>query len=344
MTNKVSFSKDKIRSFAEEGKSVPDMASALNADLEELTQFYAECYEEDHDAFPLRLLVTKTWLDEKLKSEPVSHIARSVRATPRTIKNLMKVYGLKKEKLSDILTPEVLYTLFVVNGLTDKEIAKQYGCSIESIKKIRAKSNIVHSGRLEVGGGLSIEMFHKLYVEYGFTKTEIAKLMRYPYFRVNKIHSEFANSDHPLAASLKDAPRNYAFTDLINLLLDTVEPAVLFELLKDHTLAQVAEMYELIPPSEPGNEPFTPEWLDAQLKKMDIKEIISTYHIGSTFVHEMMKQGDMQRVPVQDRLDEETVRTLFVDKRWSEAKIAKALGTSVYAVARFESPPTSGRR
>lgn len=338
MPNKVSFSKKEIMTMAAEGKTVSEMAEVLFADESELASFYSMCYKEDKDSFPISLLVTKPWLEKMLENNPVSRIASIAGCSRSTIKRLMKDYRLdSKQKLSELLTPEVLYTLFAEQNLTDREIAERYNCSFETIKKLRAKNKINYSTRVGCIADMSIEHFHKLYVQCGFSPRHIAAMLGCNIYKVNRLKNQFISSGHPLSAEIEAHSKFYAFTDLNNLLMETVDPAVLYEQLKEHSLAEVAEMYELIPPSEPGVETFTPEWLEAVLKKMEVPQIIRDYHVGIHFIREMMKENDLKRVPVLDRLDENVVRTLFVDNGWDDEQIAKALGSTPNAIATLRS-------
>ena len=49
----------------------------------------------------------------------------------------------------------------------------------------------------------------------------------------------------------------------------------------------------------------------------------------------MMKENDLSTIPLMDRIDEETVRCLFIDNGWSDEKIASALGVSKNAIVIF---------
>ena len=333
----ISFSKEKVQAMAAEGLTVPEMAKKMNVDATELETFYAECYKEDANAFPCVLLITKPWLEEKLATMPVYKIAKTAGCSASLIRRLMVTYGLEaKPKLNELLTPEVLYSLFVEEKLRDKEIAKRYNCSVESIKKLRSKHNITDYSRRDSESDISIEYFHHLYAELGFSPKYIAKMMGCPLFRVKTLRTEFANSDHPLAQKIANTKRlPYTYSELIELLMKNVEPDVLFELLKDHTIAEVAEMYRIIPAAEPGIPTFTKEWLEIVLHRMNITQIISNYHIGRTFIAEMMKENDLSTIPLMDRIDEETVRCLFIDNGWSDEKIASALGVSKNAIVIF---------
>lgn len=90
MNTNVSFSKEKIKALASDGMTVSAMAQELNVNEDELSAFYAKCYKEEKSSFPIRLLVTKAWLEAKLVSEPIDRIAREAGCSPNLIKNLIK--------------------------------------------------------------------------------------------------------------------------------------------------------------------------------------------------------------------------------------------------------------
>ena len=179
----ISFSKEKVKALAAEGLTVPEMAKELNADVSELEAFYAECYKGNQDAFPIRLLITKKWLEEKLDVMPVYKIAKVSGCSANLVRHLMEIYGLKaKPKLVDLLTPEVLYSLYVEEHLQDKDIAAKFGCSAETVKRTRIKHNIGYETRKEAQAEMSIEFFHHLYVELGFSPKYIAGFLHFSVF------------------------------------------------------------------------------------------------------------------------------------------------------------------
>ena len=333
----ISFSKEKVKALAAEGLTVPEMAKELNADVSELEAFYAECYKGNQDAFPIRLLITKKWLEEKLENMPAYKIAKVAGCSAGLVRRLMEIYGLKaKPKLVDLLTPEVLYSLYVEEHLQDKDIAAKFGCSAETVKKIRTRHSIGYETRKEAQAEMSIKFFHHLYVELGFSPKYIARMLNCPIYRIKTMRTEYANSDHPLAKEIADTKRfKHTYANLIELLMKNVEPEVLLEHLREHTIAEVAEMYHLIPAAEPGVATFTKEWLEIVLHRMNVSQVIETYHIGKTFINDMMKENDLAPVPLMERIDEKTVRSLFIDNEWDDEKIASVLGTTKNAIVLF---------
>ncbi len=323
------FDKSIIAAFAVEGKTVADMADELKVDFYELSKFYISCFADDKHAFPLRLLVTKSWLEEELKNKNISQICQETGTSFSVINRLVKIYGIKKKPLlKDILTADVLYSLFVDQQLSDKEISKRYKCSIDTLKKLRAKYNISYESRTKKLPVPSLEYFKRLYIEYGFSRSQMMKLLGYSVVQFNKLLNQYGKQDK----ELKTKRPYHAFQKIIELLLVKVNSAVLYEHLETHTLAQVAEMYEIIPPAILDVETFSQEWLQIILGKMSVEQIIREYHIGRSFLDSMMKESKLKPLPLIDRLDATTVKYLYVECGWDEDEIAKFLHSSRYAV------------
>lgn len=323
------FDKSIIASMADEGKTVAEMALELRVDFNELSKFYISCFAEDKHTFPLRLLVTKSWLEEQLEKKTVSQICKEVGTSFSVINRLVKIYDIKKKPLlKDVLTSEVLYSLFVEQHLSDREIARIYKCSIETLKKLRAKYNITYESRTEKLPVPSHEYFKRLYIEYGFSREQMMKLLGYSVVQFNKLLEQYGKTDN----DIKRKRTFHAFQKIIELLLEKVNNLVLYEQLQEHTLAQVAEMYEVIPAAEPGVETFSSEWLEILLHRMSVEQILRDYHIGRAYLDSIMKESGLKPIPMIERLDVNAVKYLFIECGWDEEEIAKALHSSKYTV------------
>ena len=87
MSKDKKFSASQIRELASEGLTVQAMAEKLNVDFEELFFFYADCSAKDRSAYPIRLLVTKSWLEDKIKKAPISSICADTKLSICTARN-----------------------------------------------------------------------------------------------------------------------------------------------------------------------------------------------------------------------------------------------------------------
>lgn len=326
---------EQIRELASEGYTVQAMAEKLNIDFEELFAFYAEQSFKDRSGFPIRLLVTKSWLEDKIKKAPISSICADTKLSPSAIRKLIKVYNLEpRKKLNEVLTPEVLHALFVQQGMPDKDIAAMHKCSIDTIKRLRAKYGINYESRVE-SKDITIEYFHKLFVVYGFSVKQLALMMNCSTFFVETLQDNYIASDNPLSAEIKARKKSYTYTGLIEKLFEELDPALIYELLKDRTLAETAEMYGIIPPAISGVETFTPAWLEAVLNRMTISDIVKKYHISLSFVQSMMKEHNIKTSKVVDRIDVDMVRKLYIENNWSDEQIGALLGFAPTAITRL---------
>lgn len=324
------FDKSIIASMADEGKTVAELAQELQVDFNELSKFYISCFAEDKHTFPLRLLATKSWLEEQLEKKTISQICKEIGTSFSVVNRLVKIYDIKKKPLlKDVLTSEVLYSLFVEQHLSDREIAKMYKCSIDTLKKLRSKYNITYESRTENLPVPSCEYFKRLYIEYGFSREQMMKLLGYSVVQFNKLLRQYGKIDN----DIKTKRIFKAFQKIIDQLLAKENNLVLYEQLQEHTLAQVAEMYEVIPAAEPGVETFSPEWLEIVLHRMSLEQILREYHIGRAYLDSIMKDANLKPIPMIERLDVNTVRYLFIDCGWDEDEIAKALHSSKYTVS-----------
>lgn len=329
------YSTDIIRELANEGYTVQAMADKLGIEFEELFHFYAECSAKDRSSYPVRLLVTKSWLEDKLKKAPISTICADTKLSPSTVRHLIKVYKLEpRKKLNEILTAEVLTALFVEQGMTDKDIAAMHKCSVGTIKQLRAKYNISYDSRI-VSRDITIEYFHKLFVQYGFSVKQIALMLNSSIFFVETLQNNYSSSDSPLAYEIKNRKKSYIYSALIEKLFAELEPALIYELLKDKTLAEVAEMYNIIPPALKDVTTFSSEWLELVLRKMSITDVVNRYHISLSYVQSLMKEHNIKTSKVIDRLDVDLVKKLYSENGWSDEQIGKLLGFAPSAITRL---------
>ena len=81
----------------------------------------------------------------------------------------------------------------------------------------------------------------------------------------------------------------HAFEKIIDMLLEKVNNMVLYEHLQHHTLAKVAEMYEIIPEALPNAKTFTSEWAEQVLKTKSAEQVLREYLIGRTFLNSIKK-------------------------------------------------------
>ncbi len=332
---KPDFSKEKIRQLIKANYSVSEMAEKLGTDINELEAFYIRCFNENRYEFPLQILLTREWLEEKLRNNTsVISISKYTGASPTAIHRLMKKYGIQKPKINKVLSPETLYALYIEQGLSAAAIAEKYQCSVDSVKKLACNYKLRAGERNKLTPDLEPEFFLKLYVTYGFTLSQIAEMLGCAtfYLRYTLLKEMIDNGSLP-EQDLRKSRNSVPYYYIINLLFDKVEPFVLFEQLHLHSITSVAEMYGIIPKT--GYELYTKEWLQHLMTQMTLTEISDKFHTSYIYIAALKKEYGLCHVHAEDKLDEALVRKLFVDNGWSNEEIATALDTSVYSVIQF---------
>ncbi len=329
------FSDEQLLSLVSENIPVSEMAIRLGVDYEDLFAHYAACSADNRKAYPLTLLITESWLSTKMATTPIAAISREAMVSPSVIRRLAKQYGIQsKLTVRQILSGDVLHALYVGQGYTDKAIAAQYGCSVELVKQLRKQHGISPDDRYAAASEITIEFFHRLYVTYGFTEKQLMLLFDCTKYHLMQMIRNFSMQGHPLSCEIENR-RKGRYSLLISALMEKLEPALILEQLKTKTLAELAELYGIIPPPEPGVETFSAEWLAALLKKMDVEEIKRKYFAGPLLISSLMEEGNLQPISPMDRLDEAVVRKLYLEQHWQDAQIAELVGIAASTVRTF---------
>jgi len=330
------YSKAVLLSFVEQDMSVSEMAITMKADIEEVIACYAQYSREDRNAFPLKLLLTKEWLEYEMQTSKVADICRKAKTNPAVVKSYCKKYGIQsKQMLKYILTEDVLYDLFVKQRMTDGEIASAHNCSLESVKKLRSKYGIDADARADATNHITIELFHRLFVEYGFTIQQLSEMLGCTQYAVRTMQQQFESGEGKLCQDIRQRKKYYAFQGLIEAIMDELSPQELFERLKDGTLADVAEDIKIIPMPIQGVETFSVEWFQIVLKSMTSSDIIKTYHLGKAFVQDTIERNKLSEIRPENSMDEKLVKILYCENRWSDEEIAHLMKVPVYLVVAY---------
>ncbi len=328
------FSKEQIKTLVDQNYSVRQMAAMLQCDEKELELFYISCFKENRYKFPLHILLTPEWLKEKMKTTSVLAISAYTGASPTAIHRILAGYGMRTTKIKDILTPEVLYALYIEQQLSAAEIADQYQCSVDTVKKLASNYKLSTASRSLNKPDIDQKLFHLLYCELAFTIAQIAQMLNCTtnYVKFN-LRPKMIDEGGPLAKELMARKNSTPYKTIASTLFEKVEPIVLLELLRGNTITKVAEMYDVIPKTK--YELFTKEWLEYLLSQMSLKDIAEKFLISYSYVKTLKDKYNLESVSVEDRLDAELVRKLYIENCWSDKEIAKALDTSLYAVQKF---------
>ena len=68
---------------------------------------------------------------------------------------------------------------------------------------------------------------------------------------------------------------------------------------------------------------------------MSLKDISEKFLVSYSYVKTLKDKYNLESVNVEDRLDAELVKKLYIENCWSDKEIAKALDTSLYSVQKF---------
>lgn len=325
--------REQLLQCAKKRVPVTEMAKLLNMDFSVVMESYVKFSAEDRDQFPLSLLITKEWLETELTNSTVAEICRKIRTSPSVIKNYCKKYGIqRKPMIRDILTKDKIYEHFVKQRMSDREIAALYGCSLETVKKQRSKYGIGVGTRTNAENHMSIELFHRIFVEYGFTIQQLAQMLGCSHYAVLNMQKQYAKGNSVLAKEIGQRKKYYAFQNLIDILLEKIPPVELLQLLHENTLAEIAEEKGILPEPIVGVDTFSVEWFRIILRSMTPSDIMKTYHVGKAYVLDMIKTNNLEDITPANSMDEALVRKLYCDNRWSDEEIARVMNVPVYAV------------
>ncbi len=329
-----SYSKEDIRALVEQNCSVAQMAKDLDCDEQDLELFYIECFKENRYLYPLRVLLTPEWLKEKLQDASVLEISAYTGASPTAIHRILSSYNMSTPKIVDVLTPEVLQALYIEQQLSATEIAEQYKCSVDTVKKLVSSYKLRAADRSINKPNIDQKLFHTLYFEIAFSISQIAEMLNCSTTYIkNVLRPEMISLGGPLAEDLKSRKNSTPYKNLADELYQKVEPIVLLELLRENSFTKVAEIYGVIPKT--GYELFTKEWLEHLLSKMNLREISQTYKISYSYVKTLKDKYNLECSGVEERLDAELVRLLYSNNWWTEKEIAQILDTSLYSVQKL---------
>ena len=124
--------------FAEIGRSYDVTRQRIHQLYKEYKELYPDLFIEKEEKVPKKEHI------EKMLAQNISltKMSKEFDITQNKLKKVMNLYGLKKVYLKDKITKEMLYNLYVVQGLSDKEIADRYNCSKNTIEALRKKHEI----------------------------------------------------------------------------------------------------------------------------------------------------------------------------------------------------------
>ncbi len=123
--------------------SLSKIGAMYNVSRQRVHQVLQEYKKLKPELFKKPEYPSKEELEDLLdKNISINAIARRFNITPNKVSKLIKKYNLKKVYIKDKLTKEKLYFYFVVERKTDREIARMYNCSRNTVMKLRYMNSI----------------------------------------------------------------------------------------------------------------------------------------------------------------------------------------------------------
>lgn len=322
-------SKNQLKEYVDSGYNVSEISEMSSVNEKELFEFYINCYLEDFRSFPLEKAITKQLLAHELENSSVLQISVKYKVSVTPIKRLMNIYGLYKPTLKDVLTPEVLFACFVEQDMTDREIANKYSCSVEAVKGLKKKYGIGRRNRTEFHKPAEVDFIAEIHIKYGFSNAQIAQMVHVQPWSIFKLFSDYAEL-HPEFSNKAFRSTLPLYRNINSLLLEKIEPTVLFELLHDHTLTQIAEIYKIIPSGYAEYELGTEKWFKKVSRNYTTDEIIELFHLPVAVVKRL--SGKYGNTSDNAKADVDIVKYLYIEKHLSSTEIAEILKLPVSAI------------
>ena len=304
-------SKNQLKEYVDSGYNVTEIAEITSVNEKELFEFYINCYLEDFRSFPLEKAITKQLLAHELENSSVLQISVKYKVSVTPIKRLMNIYGLYKPTLKDVLTPEVLFACFVEQDMTDREIANKYSCSVEAVKGLKKKYGIGRRNSTEFHKPAEVDFIAEIHIKYGFSNAQIAQMVHVQPWSIFKLFSDYAEL-HPEFSNKAFRSTLPLYRNINSLLLEKIEPTVLFELLHDHTLTQIAEIYKIIPSGYAEYELGTEKWFKKVSRNYTTDEIIELFHLPVAVVKRL--SGKYGNTSDNAKADVDIVKYLYIEK------------------------------
>jgi|LSQX01.2.fsa_nt_gb uncharacterized protein YjcR len=145
MSLKKKISPEKMAEMVNPPNSMPlsKIGSMYNVSRQRVHQVLKEYRQLEPNLFIKPKDPSKEEIQDLLdKNISLTAIANQFNVSVNKIRKLMEKYSLKRINIKDKLNKEILYSHFVLEGKTDKEIAELYNCSRNTVMKLRYANGI----------------------------------------------------------------------------------------------------------------------------------------------------------------------------------------------------------
>ena len=320
--------------FIEKNGTFDEVANKLSVSIDELESYCFALCKNHPDEFDLKYFLTKPWFEEKLsKHDSIVEIANETGIHYRTLCYFkQKFFPEKRRNLAKEISRDTLWKLYVHQELSDNAIARMYDTKTANIKHLRLTYDIMASDRKPLEEKLPIELFHRLYVASKLGLGQIASLYNSSRTTVTELKNRYAGSSHPLAEEIANTNNMGHYPRFVEDLLQLISKEELCNQLRTKTIFEIAAQYKLIPPTANSLAPLSKEWFKAELLTKSVATIAKENNITPSHVYLLISELGIETPTRTERISEELLRELFVNRCWSDAKIARHLAISAATV------------
>ena len=323
--------------FIDKNGTCEEVSKKLSISIDKLEAFCFELYKSQPDVFELKYFLTKSWFEEKLsRFDSLVELANHTGIHYRTICHFkQKFLPEKRRNLSKEISRDTLWDLYIQQELSDKAIADMYGTNTANIKYLRQAYDIMATDRKPLEEKLPIELFHRLYVVSKLGLGQIASLFNSSRTTVTELRNRYAESSDPLASEIAATNNMGYYPRFLEDLLQLISKEDLCKELRTKTIFEVAAQYKLIASTANSLIPLSKEWFKAEMLTKNLATIAKENNLSLARVSTLVSELGLEVPTRSERISEELLRELFINRCWRETKIAKHLGVSAATVKKL---------
>lgn len=323
--------------FIDKNDTFEEVSKRLSISIDELEAFCFELCKTQPEVFELKYFLTKSWFEDKLsKFDSIVELANHTGIHYRTLCHFkQKFFPEKRRNLSKEISRETLWDLYIQQELSDKAIADMYGTNTANIKYLRQTYDIMATDRKPLKEKLPIELFHRLYVVSKLGLGQIASLYNSSRTTVTDLKNRYAGTKHPLAAEIAATNNMGYYPRFLEDLLQLISKEELCKELRTKTIFEIGAQYKLLAPTANSLTPLSREWFKAELLTKNVATIAKQNNMTPARVSTLISEYGLKSPDRSERISEDLLRELFINRCWSDAKIAKHLSVSAGTVKRL---------
>ena len=323
--------------FIEKKGTFTAVADKLSVPTEELESYCFSLCKQYPDEFNYGSFLTKSWFEEKLSEyDSLVDIANHTGIHYRTLCHFKnKVLPNKRRDLSLEISRDDLWRLYVQQELSDKAIAAMYNTNVSKIKYLRQSYDIISADRKPLCEKLPIELFYRLYVVSRLGLGQIGALYNTSRATVANLKERYAAEQHPLSKEIADTTNTGSYPRFLEELFQIASKEELIHELRTKTVFEVAAQHNLIAPTVNSLTPFSKEWLEAELLTKNVATIAAENNMTRSRVSVLVSEYGLESSVRHEKVTKKLLQELYINRCWSDAKIAKHLGIAAGTVKRI---------